>query len=271
MPQYVRDKDGILGVMLIVEMCSYFESIGTTSLKELNKMVKDRERIEKYYLTVVSGEMKKPMELTGAITKDEKSNTVTVGDEGKDIVYTVTKNVNSNSGEVGDANVLVLNIHDNYMIYLTFNVLYLLFLFMFEIDKNGYIIPDFLTFPFVLFSILFLSFLLKIIPDGNLIFNIFSSSILISALGGIYGYAIGVLISSITYKKYPEGFGGGDIKLLSSLGVLFGINNLYKVIFISIISFVVLSYAFKQRYLPYASVLFLSFVIFVISNLLILK
>ena len=169
------------------------------------------------------------------------------------------------------SNVLVLNIHDNYMIYLTFNVLYLLFLFMFEIDKNGYIIPDFLTFPFVLFSILFLSFLLKIIPDGNLIFNIFSSSILISALGGIYGYAIGVLISSITYKKYPEGFGGGDIKLLSSLGVLFGINNLYKVILISIISFVVLSYAFKQRYLPYASVLFLSFVIFVISNLLILK
>ena len=34
---YVRDKDGILGVMLIVEMCSYFESIGTTPLKELNK------------------------------------------------------------------------------------------------------------------------------------------------------------------------------------------------------------------------------------------
>lgn len=35
---YVRDKDGILGAMLIVEMCSYFESIGTTPLKELNKL-----------------------------------------------------------------------------------------------------------------------------------------------------------------------------------------------------------------------------------------
>ena len=35
---YVRDKDGILGVMLIVEMCSYFESTGTTPLKELNKL-----------------------------------------------------------------------------------------------------------------------------------------------------------------------------------------------------------------------------------------
>lgn len=36
--EYVRDKDGILGVMLIVEMCSYFESIGTNPLKELNKL-----------------------------------------------------------------------------------------------------------------------------------------------------------------------------------------------------------------------------------------
>jgi len=35
---YVRDKDGILGVMLIVEMCSYFKSIGTTPLEELNKL-----------------------------------------------------------------------------------------------------------------------------------------------------------------------------------------------------------------------------------------
>lgn len=35
---YVRDKDGILGVMLVTEMCSYFESIGTTPLKELNKL-----------------------------------------------------------------------------------------------------------------------------------------------------------------------------------------------------------------------------------------
>ncbi len=67
------------------------------SLKELNKMVKDRERIEKYYLTVVSGEMKKPMELTGAITKDEKSNTVTVSDEGKDIV-TIAKPLKAAKG-----------------------------------------------------------------------------------------------------------------------------------------------------------------------------
>ena len=35
---YVRDKDGILGVMLLTEMAAYFESIGTSSIKELEKL-----------------------------------------------------------------------------------------------------------------------------------------------------------------------------------------------------------------------------------------
>jgi len=35
---YVRDKDGILGVMLLTEMTAYFESIGTSSIKELEKL-----------------------------------------------------------------------------------------------------------------------------------------------------------------------------------------------------------------------------------------
>ncbi|WP_373078850.1 phospho-sugar mutase [Fusobacterium varium] len=35
---YVRDKDGILGVMLLTEMTTYFESIGTSSVKELEKL-----------------------------------------------------------------------------------------------------------------------------------------------------------------------------------------------------------------------------------------
>ena len=35
---YVRDKDGILGVMLLTEMTAYFENTGTTSVKELKKL-----------------------------------------------------------------------------------------------------------------------------------------------------------------------------------------------------------------------------------------
>lgn len=35
---YVRDKDGILGVMLLTEMTAYFESTGTSSIEELEKL-----------------------------------------------------------------------------------------------------------------------------------------------------------------------------------------------------------------------------------------
>ena len=35
---YVRDKDGVLGVMLLTEMAAYFESIGTSPVRELEKL-----------------------------------------------------------------------------------------------------------------------------------------------------------------------------------------------------------------------------------------
>lgn len=51
------------------------------SLKKLNKMIKDREQISKYYITVVAGEMKEAIELKGKLEKDSRTNTVTVMDE----------------------------------------------------------------------------------------------------------------------------------------------------------------------------------------------
>ncbi len=51
------------------------------ALKKLNKMIKDRDKISKYYITIVAGEMKNPIELKGKLEKDSKSNTVTVTDE----------------------------------------------------------------------------------------------------------------------------------------------------------------------------------------------
>ncbi|MEG0292102.1 MAG: RluA family pseudouridine synthase [Anaerovoracaceae bacterium] len=48
------------------------------SLKKLNQMIKNRDEIEKYYLTIVSGEMSKPIELIDRLLKDEKTNVVTV-------------------------------------------------------------------------------------------------------------------------------------------------------------------------------------------------
>lgn len=59
------------------------------SLKELNKMIKDRDRISKYYITIVSGEMKDAIELKGKLEKDSRTNTVVVkeleAEDGKEI------------------------------------------------------------------------------------------------------------------------------------------------------------------------------------------
>lgn len=59
------------------------------SLKSLNQKIKNRDEISKYYLTIVSGEMKKEIELKGQLVKNHETNTVKVinnnKEEGKNI------------------------------------------------------------------------------------------------------------------------------------------------------------------------------------------
>lgn len=50
------------------------------SLKRLNKMIKNRDQISKYYQTIVKGEMKDILELKGVLVKNPKTNTVTIRD-----------------------------------------------------------------------------------------------------------------------------------------------------------------------------------------------
>ena len=51
------------------------------SLKRLNKMIKNRDDISKYYQTIVKGHMKDTLELKGVLVKNPKTNTVTIKDE----------------------------------------------------------------------------------------------------------------------------------------------------------------------------------------------
>ena len=48
------------------------------ALQSLNRMIRERGYVQKYYLTVVHGELKKSLQLKDRMEKDEKSNTVTV-------------------------------------------------------------------------------------------------------------------------------------------------------------------------------------------------
>lgn len=61
------------------------------SLKELNKMIKEREKIGKFYLTVVAGVLKEEVELKGSLSKDENKNKVKVSFDDKEEKYIQTR------------------------------------------------------------------------------------------------------------------------------------------------------------------------------------
>lgn len=53
------------------------------SLRQLNRMMKDKDAIEKYYLTIVCGELKGELHIVGGIEKDEDKNQVRVVKTGR--------------------------------------------------------------------------------------------------------------------------------------------------------------------------------------------
>jgi len=64
------------------------------SLSALNKMIRERDYVSKYYLTIVAGEMKKPLALKDVMEKDTDTNTVSVrplktGDSGGKVMETI--------------------------------------------------------------------------------------------------------------------------------------------------------------------------------------
>ncbi len=75
------------------------------SVKALNEMIREKGRIEKYYLTIVAGEMNKELILKDNLVKDEKTNKVKVykktdddeDDLGKEI-ETIVKPIAVNKG-----------------------------------------------------------------------------------------------------------------------------------------------------------------------------
>ncbi len=48
------------------------------ALRELSALMRSRNAVEKYYMTIVKGSLKTELHLTGSISKDSKTNTVTV-------------------------------------------------------------------------------------------------------------------------------------------------------------------------------------------------
>ena len=64
------------------------------SLQSLNQMIRERDFVRKYYLTIVHGEMKKSLQLKDKMEKDESANIVKVtdlGTEGGKVMETIAR------------------------------------------------------------------------------------------------------------------------------------------------------------------------------------
>ncbi len=109
------------------------------------------------------------------------------------------------------------------------------------IDWKTNIIPDVLTIPMMLLSFL-VSYDLPWISGGGTE----------SAIAGVLGYVLPILIGIILYKKSKDSIGGGDLKLLALGGLWLGITGFTIAVVISAILSGLYSYKYKTKQIPYA-------------------
>ena len=139
-----------------------------------------------------------------------------------------------------------LLIHINFNNFLTIiflSILSLLFIIIFFIDLENFIIPDSLN-----FSIMALALFKNFLPNFN---TSFIHEINQSIIGGMVGYlSIWLIIYLYKVIKKIEGMGLGDAKLMAGIGLLFGWQSVPFVLFVSSILgliFVVPSLIKKQK------------------------
>ena len=133
-----------------------------------------------------------------------------------------------------------------YFCFAVQNVAWLLFLIwilllLYEIDERTLLLPDVLTVPLLIGGFCFAAFA----DHGNLSQTLIP--VQISALGAVLGYVLPVVASLFLVVKYPEAFGGGDIKLLAAIGAWLGFGAVPVVIVASSIVFALICLIKRQR------------------------
>lgn len=137
-------------------------------------------------------------------------------------------------------------------------LIYLLFIFIIYYDIKKMYIPNILNILLFIFSILYKGFNPTIVEDSILGMGVYTLPLIF-----IYGYCSDLL------KKEVVGF--GDIKLILSLGYLFGYKNFYDIYifytltyFLASIIGIILGIKRKKfnTYIPLAPFIILSFIIY---------
>ncbi len=104
-----------------------------------------------------------------------------------------------------------------------------------EIDYKTYLLPDVVTVPLLI---------------GGFVFACFWGIWLVaaeSAIGAVVGYVLPVIAGLLMAWKYPDAFGGGDVKLLAAVGAWLGAEGVIYVILLSCLFFGVFHYVTKKR------------------------
>ena len=132
---------------------------------------------------------------------------------------------------------------DNLFSIIFLSILSLIFIIIFFIDLENFIIPDSLN-----FSIIGLALIKNFLPNFNT--NIIHE-INQSIIGGIVGYlSIWIIIFLYKTLKKIDGMGLGDAKLMAGVGLLFGWQSIPFILFVSSILgliFVIPSLLKKQK------------------------
>jgi len=115
--------------------------------------------------------------------------------------------------------------------YITF--LWILLLLV-EIDKRFQLLPDILTLPLLVLGFAYAAQKGPWLATVDVNFLSYAQN---SALGAIMGYAMPVLASMFIVWKYPDAFGGGDIKLLCAVGAWVGMEIIAYIILLACLIF----------------------------------
>ena len=117
-------------------------------------------------------------------------------------------------------------------------------LLLIEVDKRFMLLPDVLTVPLLILGFGYASlngnWLVPIEPEiMSISFNSF--------LGATFGYVMPTVASMFIAWKYPDAFGGGDIKLLAAIGAWVGFEAISYIILLSCAIFGVSCLIAKRR------------------------
>ena len=153
-------------------------------------------------------------------------------------------------------------INKDYPLISLYIILFLLG-FSSNIDNRCRLIPDIITLPLLL-----VGFLNAVLCENSHI----SSTLIISPLNSIFSslgaYILCSSLALIFYFKIPYAFGGGDVKLLTSLASFTGFENLGKILIISFIIMVGYCGIKKDKFAPLAPFIFSSFILWIFGEII---